>query len=256
MIVDLVNDDCLNVMSNWKYSQVDLILTDIPYGTIACEWDTIVPLEEMWNAVDQVTHDNTVICLFCAQPFTSVLGNSNIQNLRYSYVWKKSIPTGHLNAKQRPMTDMEDILVFYKQQPKYFPQGLIPYNKMVKNSRSDTMITSKNPRATVTGNIKSEKYLQQYTNYPSRILQYNSVIPSESVHPTQKPVDLLAYLIRTYTCENDLVLDFTMGSGSTGVASLQENRKFIGIEQDHEYYIRAKTRINDYIASPFNQLFD
>jgi site-specific DNA-methyltransferase (adenine-specific) len=178
--------------------------------------------------------------MFASQPFTSALGASNIQNLKYSWVWEKSRPTGHLNAKHQPLTGFEDILVFYRGRATYNPQGIVSIDRKMKNSSSHLMRNRDNVTSTVSGGLRKE-YTQTATGYPRGIISADS--ENNRVHPTQKPVALLEYLIKTYTLEGETVLDFTMGSGSTGVACRNLGRKFIGIEKDANYFEIAKNRI-------------
>tara|TARA_R110000772_G_scaffold174597_1_gene286480 strand:- start:496 stop:1068 length:573 start_codon:yes stop_codon:yes gene_type:complete len=185
----------------------------------------------MWEQLKRITKKNGAIVMMAAQPFTSALGASNLPGLRYSWAWKKSAATGHLNAKRAPMANLEDVLVFYKKQPTYNPQGLIPYNKATRRGGNGGCY----------GAIAPGRYMQKWTNYPRRLLEFASA--GKTVHPTQKPVALMEYLIKTYTNEGETVLDFTMGSGTTGVAAKNLNRSFIGIELDENYYNIAKDRI-------------
>lgn len=228
----LFQGDCLEVMKNLPDGSVDMVLTDPPYGTTACKWDTIIPLEPMWEQLKRITKKNGAIVMTASQPFTSVLGASNLHMLRYSWVWRKSAATGHLNAKRIPMSDFEDVVVFYVKQPTYNPQGLIPYNKTTRRGGNGGCY-----------GVSGKENLQEWTNYPRRIVEFKS--EGKTVHPTQKPVALMEYFIRTYTNEGETVLDFTMGSGTTGVAAKNLNRSFIGIELDEGYFNIAKERINN-----------
>ena len=227
----LIQGDCLEVMKKIPDGFVDLVLTDPPYGTTACKWDSVIPFEPMWEQLHRVIKPNGAIVLFGSEPFTSVLGASNIDKLRYSWVWEKPAATGHLNAKRMPMKNHEDILIFYKKQPTYNPQGTNPYNKMVRRGGNGSCY----------GVSKNESF-QKVTNYPRTIIAFKK--DGSRLHPTQKPVALMEYLIKTYTNENDIVLDFTMGSGSTIIACLNTDRRSIGIEKDEEYFNITKERIN------------
>ena len=193
----------------------------------------------MWEQLKRIIKPNGAIVMTASQPFTSVLVTSNLKMFKCDWVWKKSRPTGVLNAKRQPLRDKEDILVFYSKQPTYNPQGLIDINKMV-----GTGATSANQLGNATGKIaqtKNGKYLQKQGNYPKQIQEFKS--EGKTVHPTQKPVALMEYLIKTYTNEGETVLDFTMGSGTTGYAAKNLSRKFIGIELDEEYFKIAQERI-------------
>jgi site-specific DNA-methyltransferase (adenine-specific) len=237
----LMKGDCLERMKEIGSGTVDMILTDPPYGTTACKWDSIIPLEPMWEQLKRVIKPNGAIVMTASQPFTSVLICSNIKQFKCDWVWEKSRATGVLNAKRQPLRNKEDILVFYKKQPTYNPQGLIDVNKMV-----GTGGTKANKEGNATGKIsqtESGKYLQAKGGYPKQIQKFKSA--SKTVHPTQKPVALMEYLIKTYTNEGETVLDFTMGSGTTGVACANLRRDFIGIEMDSDYFAIAEGRIKD-----------
>ena len=240
-MIELVHGDCLKEMRHVRSGSIDMVLADPPYGTTACKWDSIIPLEQMWEQLKRVIKPNGAIVLTASQPFASILGCSNINNLKYSWVWIKSRATGHLNAKKRPMKSFEEVLVFYENQPTYDPQGLIYKPTRVMNSKSHSLRGADNKTSTVSGGIKYKEYTQEYTNYPRQHIE----IPSEgkTVHPTQKPVALMEYLIKTYTNEGDTVLDFAMGSGTTGIACKNANRNFIGIELDGKYFEIAQKRI-------------
>lgn len=229
--------------------KVDMILTDPPYGTTACKWDSIIDFDEVWVRIKNIITENGCICLFGTEPFSSHLRLSNEDMYKYDYKWIKSKVGNFLNAKNSPMKKYEDIMCFSygniangsKNMMRYYPQGLQVVNKIKNNkgkSRNGTTIEERPSR--------QGEYIQKYTNYPNNLLQFNSEL--KTVHPTQKPVDLLEHLIKTYTLENDIILDFTMGSGSTGVACMNTNRKFIGIELDEKYFEIARNRIQD-IAS-------
>ena len=222
--------DCLDVMRDIPDGSVDMVCTDPPYGTTACKWDSVIPFEPMWAQLKRITKPNGAIVLTVSQPFTSALGASNLPMLRYSWIWKKTAATGHLNAKRMPMSDNEDVLVFYSHQPVYNPQGLIPYGKTIRRGGNGGCY----------GESGKENF-QEFTNYPRRTLEVAS--QGGTVHPTQKPVALMEYLIRTYTNPGETVLDFTMGSGTTGVAAANTGRRFIGIEMDADYFAIASARI-------------
>ena len=227
-MIQLIHGDCLEEMKKIPDGSVDMVLTDPPYGTTACKWDTVIPFEPMWEQLKRITKPNGAIVLTASQPFTSALIMSNAKMFKYCWAWKKTKPTGHLNAKKQPLKVYEDVCVFYRKQCEYIPQGTSKTDKMVeRTNRGNYGSCSKTTRQTVTG-------------YPKNILEYPSI---DGVHPTQKPVALMEYLIKTYTNENETVLDFTMGSGTTGVACKNLNRNFIGIELDKDYFEIAKERI-------------
>jgi len=227
-MINLMQGDCLELMESIPDESVDMVLTDPPYGTTACKWDSVIPFEPMWEQLKRVTKKNGAIVMTASQPFTSALVMSNPKMFKYCWVWEKSKPTGFLNAKKQPLRQTEDVVVFYKQQSTYYPQGVLPTSKVVSRTNRGNY-----------GNC-SKTTLQEVTNYPRNILRFGSF---DGLHPTQKPVALMEYLIKTYTNEGDTVLDFTMGSGTTGVAAKNLNRDFIGIELDEEYFRIAKERI-------------
>jgi site-specific DNA-methyltransferase (adenine-specific) len=233
-MIDLHLGDCLEVMRQIPDKSVDAIICDLPYGTTACKWDSVIPFEPLWDAYKRVIKDNGAIALFASQPFTSALVMSNTKWFRYQWVWEKSRFANQMLAKVQPLKIHEDIVVFAKEKAIYNPQGLVEVNKVTKQG---SKITDNNG-----GGTRSTSYLQTHTNYPRSILRFAS--EGKTVHPTQKPVDLVEYLVKTYTNEGDTVLDNCMGSGTTGVACKNLNRKFIGIEQDPTYFQIAKERIN------------
>lgn len=236
---DLYSGDCLDVMKSLNDNSIDLILCDLPYGTTDCKWDSIIPFEDLWKQYNRLLKPNGAVVLFSAQPFTTRLINSNIKNYKYSWYWVKNTCTGFAFSKHQPLRKVEDINVFYKKKPLYIPQGLIKLKKP-KITKRKAKISNNDFMYDESGLI-DKPYVTNYTNYPSNVLFFNK--ESKGVHPTQKPVDLLEYLIKTYTNEGDIILDNCMGSGSTGVATLNLNRKFIGIEKDENYFKIAKTRI-------------
>ena len=239
--VVLFNNDCFNVFPQIGDKSVDMILCDLPYGTTACKWDTILPFDKLWEQYERIIKDNGAIVLTASQPFTSVLVASNLKMFKYDWVWEKSRPTGVLNAKRQPLRIKEDVLVFYKKKSVYNPQGLIKVNKYV-----GTGGTKSNKIGNATGKIsqtESGKYLQEYGNYPNNIIRIKS--EGKTIHPTQKPIALMEYLIKTYTNENELVLDNCFGSNTTGVACKNLNRKYIGIEMDKNYFDIGVNRLKN-----------
>ncbi|MFR4164186.1 MAG: DNA-methyltransferase [Paraclostridium sordellii] len=233
----LHNGNCLEVMKNIQSESIDLILCDLPFGITSCKWDSIIPFEDLWKQYNRIIKKNGAIVLFSAQPFTTKLINSNLKHYRYSWYWIKDRATGHIFAKNQPMRKVEDINVFYKQKPLYIPQGLkkldkTKIKKQTKTDNYDYVYKSLNLQK----EIKSE-----FTNYPNNLLFFKK--ESKTVHPTQKPCDLLSYLIKTYTREGDIVLDNCMGGGSAGVACATTKRRFIGIELYNKYFKIAKERV-------------
>ena len=243
--IQLYKGDCLEEMDELieRNIKVDMVLTDPPYGTTACKWDCVIPFDAMWNRLNKLIKDNGAIVLFGSQPFTSSLISTNFEMFKYEWIWEKSRTVGFLNAKNAPLKKHENICVFSKGKTAncnknnmiYNPQGLIEINKIKKsvNQTNETVVGNRPSR--------NKEYVAKYTGYPSSIIRFNN--EKKQVHPTQKPVELLEYLIKTYTDEGELVLDFTMGSGSTGVACANTNRRFIGIEKEEKYFSIAKERI-------------
>ena len=235
MNIELYNGDCLELMKNIPDKSIDMILCDLPYGTTRNKWDSIIPLDKLWVRYNRIIKDNGAIVLFAQTPFDKVLGTSNLRLLRYEWIWEKEQGTGFLNAKKMPMKKHENILVFYKKLPTYNPQ--MREGKPYKNTRSD-----KNLRCSNYGSAKEcFVKVEHIGRYPISILNFER--DKEKLHTTQKPVALLEYLIKTYTNENETVLDNCMGSGSTGIACINTNRNFIGIELDNNYFNIAKERI-------------
>lgn len=246
MKIDLRQGDCLELMKDIPDGSVDMILCDLPYGTTSCKWDTVIPFEPLWEQYRRVLKPNGVAALTASNPFTCALGASNITDLKYSWYWRKTRATGHMNAKKMPMKNIEDILIFYKQMPTYNPQGLKLLNKVQKNSASDMARgVSTGATSVLTGGITSETWTQEWTNYPRQVLDIQS--EGSTVHPTQKPVALMEYLIRTYTNEGDTVLDNCAGSFTTGVACVNLGRRFIGMEKDEKYFDIGVSRIKERI---------
>ena len=242
----LLLGDCLQVMKDLMPKSVDMILCDLPYGTTACKWDITIPFEALWFEYKRIIKSNGAVCLFGTEPFSSYLRMSNLKWFKYDWIWRKNKPTGFTNAKYRPLCSTEHISVFSKapaahgaKSPmKFFPQGLIIKNRTIKNSVS---VGGIHIQAGTKTSLKGE-YFQEFTHYPTNILEYKNT-ETEKQHPTQKPVPLLEYLIKTYTNEDDTVMDNTMGSGSTGVACKNLNRYFIGIEKDEKYFNVAQERL-------------
>lgn len=237
-MINLMQGDCLEKMLDIPDGSVDMVMADPPYGMTQCKWDLVIPLDLMWEQLKRVIKSNGAIVLMGNQPFTSKLISSNLEWFKYEWVWKKSKATGHLNAKKQPLRDKEDIVVFYSKQPTYNPQMTI------------------GPSYKARGGVVSSRVYGKYSNYrndnhgfryPKQIIDFN-VGGRETIHPTQKPVKLMEYLIKTYTNENETVLDFCMGSGTTGEAALNLNRNFIGIEKDEKYFQYAKERLEKVLS--------
>lgn len=241
--INLIHGDCLEEMKNIPDKSIDMVLTDPPYGTTQCKWDSIIPFEPMWKELKRITKDRKSIVLFGAEPFSSLLRASNIKNYKYDWQWIKNRPDGFLNAKKQPLRKNEIVSVFSNGATNcYYPQ-------LIKCEPQKVKIAATGVGSNVHGAVKIDKpkYEIRDFTYPQNLLMFDKESRVTRVHPTQKPVALLEYLIKTYTLENETVLDFTMGSGSTGVACKNLRRKFIGIEKDKTYFEIAKERIGDYL---------
>lgn len=242
-MIKLYNNDCIEVMKQLisEGVTVDCIITDLPYGTTPCPWDVVIPFEDMWECINKIIKPNGAIVLFGQEPFSSLLRISNIKNYKYDWIWKKERLTNVFQVKRRPGKVVENISVFYKKQPTYHPQKTKHNGPLRTNKIGDNAGFS----ITQTGSgTKPIEYNDDGTRYPLQIIEFNrDSMYEEKYHPTQKPIELLEYLIKTYTDEGEIVLDFTMGSGSTGVACQNLNRKFIGIELDKNYFDIATERI-------------
>lgn len=247
-MIDLKQGDCLDLMATIPDGSVDMVLTDPPYGTTACKWDSVIPFEPMWDQLKRLTKKNGAIVLFGSQPFTSALIMSNVKMFKYCWVWEKNNASNFFAAKFQPLNNTEDVIVFSdggcnngtKKPVPYNPQGLTSVDIDCVNGKNVGGLVGK---AHKTAMKEGRIYKQSKTGYPSKILKYKR--GNNKQHPTQKPVSLMEYLIKTYTNEGETVLDFTMGSGTTGVACKNLNRNFIGIEKDPEYFRIANNRINN-----------
>ena len=232
--------DCLELMpKHVEDKSVDMIFCDLPYGTTQNKWDSVIPLDELWKEYDRVIKDNGAIVLFAQTPFDKVLGVSNLKLLKYEWVWEKTQATGHLNAKKMPMKAHENILVFYKKLPTYNPQKTIGHKPMNSGVRRSS--------------LKNENYNEinkvdlpfggDTDRYPRTVLEFKSDKQKNYLHPTQKPLSLIEYMIKTYTNEGDLILDNCAGSGTTGLGAKNLNRNYIMMEQDPRYYEIACKRV-------------
>lgn len=241
--IKLIKGDCLEKMKEIEDKSVDMILCDLPYGTTACKWDTIIPFEPLWEQYERIIKGDGAIVLFGSQPFTTMLISSNFKNFKYNLIWEKPQGVDPFMAKIRPLNNIEEILIFSKGKIKYNPQLVIgkPYH----------VIRDKKPRLKETNNsiMVQTETKNEGTRLPTRVLKFKQ---NKGLHPTQKPVELLGYLIKTYTDENEVVLDNTFGSCSTGVACMNTNRSFIGVELSSEYFeigverIKNNININNY----------
>lgn len=243
----LLLGDCLEEMKKIPDGSVDMILCDLPYGTTACAWDSVIPFEPLWTQYRRLVKPRGAIALTASQPFTSALVTSNYDWFRYAWAWVKNSPGGFAQAKNKPMSKHEDVLIFSsgktghvsqcENRMNYFPQGLQPCGKTMKNTHGEKGRDS----AFGKRKIVRESYVQEFTGYPDTILQFD--VQRDGIHPTQKPVALMEYLIKTYTNAGDVVLDNCMGSGTTGVACVNTGRRFIGIEREPKYFAIAARRI-------------
>ena len=249
MQIDLKHGDCLELMKDIPDGSVDMILCDLPYGTTACSWDTIIPFEPLWAQYKRIIKGNGAVVLTASQPFTTTLIMSNITNFRYEWIWHKNTTSGFALAKKQPMRNHENVCVFYKTQPTYNPVKELRDMSDDSKKRMNYDFSSVKGVNQINGGIKKVQYIpdSKELSYPKSVQKVDNIANSdnERVHPTQKPVELMEYLIKTYTNENETVLDNCMGSGTTGVACVNTNRNFIGIEKEQKYFDIAKSRIDD-----------
>jgi len=245
----IYNMDCLEGMKYIDDKSIDMILCDLPYGTTACKWDIIIPFKPLWEQYHRIIKDNGAIVLFGQEPFSSYLRLSNINNYRYDWIWEKSNPSNIALANKQPMRYHELISVFYKKQPTYNKQMIPRESPRIKQAHKNNYVFH-NSQSEQTAlryiEVDSKKYSADWKN-PSTVLKFNSLRPNSKEfvkHPTQKPVSLCEYLIKTYTNENELVLDNCIGSGTTAIACINTNRNYIGFELNKEYCELAKNRIN------------
>ena len=234
-MVDLHLGDCLDILPTLPDDSIDMVMVDLRYGTTACKWDSIIPLDFLLDQYNRICKKNAAMLFTSAQPFTTTLASSNINNFRYEWIWEKPQGTNPMNAKVMPLKSHENILVFYRSKPTYNPQ--MWYSTPYSGFSSDTSKIGE-----VYGNQQSKhRDNPEGSRYPKTVLKFKQ---EKGLHPTQKPVGLMEYLIKTYTNEGDTVLDNTMGSGTTGVACVNCNRSFVGIEMDKKYYQISKERFN------------
>ena len=237
-MIKLLQGDCLELMKKIPDKSIDMILCDLPYGTTACKWDYVIPFEPLWEQYKRIIKDNGAIVLFGSEPFSTELRHSNLKMFKYDWIWDKKIPSGMSYARFQPMLQTENIFVFCRSKTVYNPQ-MIKRDKPIKGGGMSKGETTNNQK------LVALHKTYDYKN-PTNILVFDK-IRKGSLHPTQKPVPLLEYLIKTYTNEGDLVLDNCMGSGSTGIACINTNRNFIGMELNEEYFAIAKERIENHL---------
>lgn len=247
--IELLHGDCLEIMKNIEDKSMDMILCDLPYGVTKCKWDTVIPFDKLWEQYNRIIKDNGAIALFGSEPFSSALRMSNIENYKYDWKWNKVQGTGFGACRRQPLRVMEDIIIFYKKQPTYNPQMTVR-DKVIDSSnwKQDKRVSENGRFASVDNSLSKKVYKEKY---PVNYIEINRALKecnnTNRLHPTQKPLSLLEYLIKTYTNEGETVLDNCMGSGSTGVACLNTNRKFIGIEKEDKYFNIAKERIEKHL---------
>lgn len=250
--IDLRQGDCLEIMKDIADKSIDMILCDLPYGTTACKWDNVIPFEPLWKQFNRIIKDNGCIALFGSEPFASKLRMSNLRNYRYDWVWHKNTSGSFATAKKMPMKYHENILIFYNKQPNYNPQFQQYSDKVIKRFKDGERVNRKKQVNFSSNKIHNglsflgeQSIMLARGKYPESVQKFNNIAQNKRLHPTQKPVELLEYLIKTYTNEGETVLDNCMGSGSTGVACVNTNRNFVGIELDIECFEMAKTRIQN-----------
>ena len=248
-MIDLRKGDCLELMKDIPNESIDMILADLPYGTTQNKWDVIIPLDKLWEQYERIIKENGMICLTSAEPFTSTLITSNKKMFKYDLIWDKKLSSGFLNAKRMPLRRHEQILCFYKKLPTYNPE-MVTRGKVRKKG-----ITTETGKHTSNYGEFKNSVVENNEYYPTSIIEVSNANRKDKLHPTEKPVALLEYLIKTYTNEGEVVLDNTMGSGTTGVACVNTNRGFIGMELDDKYFEIAKARINEAITAKQLQLF-
>ena len=240
MINEIILGDCLVVMKDIPDNSIDMILCDLPYGTTACKWDSVIPFEPLWEQYKRIIKDNGAILLFGAEPFSSALRFSNIKEYKYDWIWRKSRPSNFQMSKKQPMRYTENISVFYRIQPTYNPiKTRGEKNHRTKETRGTNNIIGQTPIGRTWKNTSDMKY-------PSNIIDVKSTDSTKNFHPTQKPVALFEYLIKTYTNEGEIVLDNCIGSGTTAIACINTGRNFIGIEKDEQYHKIACERVKEY----------
>ena len=234
--MNLLLGNCLDLLPQIPDNSVDMVLVDLPYGTTACKWDSIIPLDQLWKQYNRICKLDGAMVFTAAQPFTTILAASNLDHFKYEWIWEKPQGTNPMNAKVMPLKSHENVLVFYRKKPTYNPQ--MWYSTPYGGFSSDTSKIGE-----VYGSAQSKhRDNPEGSRYPKTVMKFKQ---EKGLHPTQKPVELMEYLIKTYTNPGDTVLDNTMGSGTTGVACVQTGREFIGMESDAKYFTVAEQRIND-----------
>lgn len=240
--MNLILGDCLEVLNSLAPQSIDLVLCDLPYGVTRNHWDSIIPLPALWKHYHRLIRPAGAIVLFCQPPFDKILGCSNLKDLRHEWIWEKTNASGHLNARRAPLKAHETILVFSSSAPRYFPQKTSGHPRKTSTAQHRRNSSASKNYGTVIPNTYDST-----ERFPRSVLKYAKDVQKSALHPTQKPVALCEYLIRTYTQEGENVLDNAMGSGTTGIACLNTHRHFIGVEKDPEMYSKAQYRIGNHI---------
>lgn len=235
----IYHENCLEGMKQIEEGSIDAIICDLPYGTTACAWDSILPFEELWAQYKRVIKENGAIVLFGAEPFSTALRTSNLRDYKYDWYWYKNTATGFTFAKKQPMRSIETISIFCKGTPYYDPQGVFEVRQPKAKTRNGQLTDIYRSKS-----LSGKEYVQEYSGYPNNILKFDKE-PKHCFHPTQKPVALLEYLVKTYTRKNELILDNCMGSGTTAIACLNTDRRYIGFETDPHYYEQSLKRIEE-----------
>ena len=247
-MITLLKGDCLELMKKIPDKSIDLVLCDLPYGTTKCSWDVVIPFELLWAEYNRICKDSAPVLLFGQEPFSSLLRTSNLPNYKYDWYWEKERLTNIAQVKKRAGKTIETISVFYRKQPTYNPQMVVytgkPRSNKVKNGKLGVLVDQQGKPA--------HEYQDTGLRYPTQLLKFQRDCLTCNLHPTQKPVALLEYLIRTYTNAGDVVLDNCMGSGSTGIAAFNTSRDFVGMELNDQYYEIAKNRVAEHKKSKQN----
>lgn len=249
--ITLWQGDCLELMKDIPENSIDMVLADLPYGTTACKWDIVLPFERLWSEYMRICKDDAAIVLFGSQPFTSLLVGSNLRGFKYEWIYKKSAGSNFATLKYQPFKEHENVLVFgtSKKSVRYYPQMEDRHGSEIgKTRKAARQVSIEKCQTEVYGGIKHDRDTRNYgeLRYPSSVQAFNNRKQSDrGLHPTQKPVAIMEYLIRTYTSEGDIVLDNCMGSGTTGVACVNTGRRFVGIELEKDYFSIAKKRISE-----------
>lgn len=234
--IKLIHGDCLEKLLDLDDSSIDLVLTDLPYGTTNCKWDSIIPFDLMWKQINRVAKKNAAIVMTASQPFTTKLISSNMKDFKYTWVWEKPHAKGHFNAKKRPMVAHEDVVVFYRGQPVYNPQ-------MTHGHERKTATRHKDLNSEVYHNNTKTVSYDSTSRYPRSVQVFKQDTQKSSLHPTQKPLGMMEYFVKTYSNEGQVVLDLAMGSGTTGLACKNTGRGFVGIEKELDHFTVAKERL-------------